>query len=212
MTTKMIEPVLRSICESRYRWLIVTGLTLVVGLVLLVPLVDVYLADRREKEALSAELEIASNNVGLLDRFEARVSAKLTELEKLEGRAVPEERVAGLRDELVSFARDTNCHVRRLVVGTPQSRPWLVDDDPITPRRDGQKTPETTNFTLEQRPVTISLSGSLMNLRTLLDRLYAQDMFVHTKSFELRPTSVNRKTLTLDMELVYFALVRGGGA
>jgi hypothetical protein len=185
---------------------------MVLGLVLLVPLVDVYLADRREKEALSAELEIAHKNAGLLDRFEKRVTAKLTELETLEGRAVPEERVAGLRDELVTYARDTGCHVRRLVVGQPQSRPWLVEDHPVKPRKDNQKTPEKTSFTLEQRPVTISLSGSLTNLRAMLDRLESHEMFVHTKSFELRPTSVNRKTLTLDMDLWYFALVRGSGA
>ena len=48
----MIEQALRKFCESRHRKLIVIAGTFIVGLVMVLPLVDVLRAGRDERESL----------------------------------------------------------------------------------------------------------------------------------------------------------------
>ena len=55
----MIEQTLRRFCESPHRGLIVIAGTFIVGLVLVLPLVDVYRAGHNDKTALLAELDSA---------------------------------------------------------------------------------------------------------------------------------------------------------
>ena len=147
----MIEKTLRSFCESRYRWLIVTAGTFVVGLVLVLPLVDVYSAERNEKAALLAELSSAHQVAENLDKYESRVAEKTAQLEKFEARTVSEESLPELRNKLMDLARETGCSLRRLNVETPTSRPWHQGDNPIeTPGQAGAKpNDEASSFTLE---------------------------------------------------------------
>lgn len=206
----MIEQVLRQFCESRYRWLIVTAGTFAVGLVLVIPLVDVYCAGRDNLEALLAELESSKQVAADLEGFEQRVTSKLTQLDELENRTVDEESLARLNDKFVDLAKEMGCNIRRLSVGSASSRPWVRGIDPTqgagTVKQDEQK----TGFVLEWRPVNVSLSGTSASLRGLLERVTTDKMMVHTKSFELYPAAGNRQSLTLDMELWYFTLTRRG--
>ena len=57
----MIEQALRRFCESKHRKLIVIAGTFIVGLLLVMPLVDVIRAGHDEKEALLTELESAQS-------------------------------------------------------------------------------------------------------------------------------------------------------
>ena len=207
----MIEQALRTFCESRYRWLIVTAGTFVVGLVLILPLVDVYSAEREEKAALLAELAAATQVAGMMDQLEARAAEKSAQLAALESRTVDDESLPALRTKLVELARETGCSLRRMNVGVPSSRPWHAGDNPIAGGTEtAAKSPDTaTGFALEWWPVSVSLSGGDANLRSLLERLEADGMLMHTKNFEMRPASGGRKTVDLDMELWYFNLERG---
>jgi hypothetical protein len=44
----------------------------------------------------------------------------------------------------------------------------------------------------------------------MLDRVAAANMLMHAKTVEMFPSSPSRQSLTLDMELWYFTLVRRG--
>jgi hypothetical protein len=207
----MIEQTLRSFCESRYRWLIVIGGTVAVGLVLIVPLVDVYSAERNEKTELLDELASAHTVAETITHFEGRVAEKTTQLKALEARTVDEETLPALRTRLVELSRETGCSLRRVNVGAMSSRPWHQGDDPIAVAT--TSTTKTgaldTGFSLQWRPVTVSLSGTNQNLCSLLDRMEADGMLMHTKNFEMHPASEGRKILNLDMEIWYFNLARG---
>lgn len=207
----MIERILRAFCESRYRWLVVTAGTFAVGLVLIMPLVDAYNAEREEKAALLAELAAATQVAGMMDQLEARAIDKSAQLAAWEARTVNEQSLPALRTKLVEMAREARCSLRRINVGSPSSRPWHVGDQPIAAGRvAGAKPAETaTGFTLQWWPVTVSLSGSDGNLRTLLERLESDGMLMHTRHFEMRPAGAGRGTVELDMELWYFNLERG---
>jgi hypothetical protein len=206
----MIEQTLRSLCDSRYRQIIVIAGTFIVGLVLILPLVDLYSAERAEKAALLAELSSAHQVAEKLDQYETRVAEKTTQLAKFEARTVSAESLPELRTKLMDMARETGCSLRRLSVESPTSRPWRRGDDPIeTPGPEVAKPGDATSaFTLESWPVNISLSGSDANLRSMLDRMDADGMLMHTREFEMHPASAGGKTLDVDMELWYFNLAR----
>jgi hypothetical protein len=206
----MIEQTLRRFCESKHRWLIVIGGTFVVGLVLVMPLVDVYSADRDEKTTLLADLDSAKRVAGDLKLFEKRVAEKLAVLQVYEARTVDDESLATLRGKLMEFAKETECSIRRLSVGNASSRPWAPGENPIAPVEGPKRAEAKSMFVLEWRPVSISLSGTSTGLRTMLDRIAASKMLMHAKSIEMYPSSPTRQTLTLDMELWYFTLARRG--
>jgi hypothetical protein len=206
----MIEQTLRRFCESKHRWLIVIGGTFVVGLVLVLPLVDVYSADRDEKSTLLAELDSAKRVAAELKQFEKRVGEKLAELQVYEARTVDDGSLPALRGKLLDFAKETQCSIRRLSVGNVMTRPWAPGEDPISPVEGPKRAESKSMFVLEWRPVSISLSGTSTGLRTMLDRIAASKMLMHAKSIEMYPSSPTRQSLTLDMELWYFTLARRG--
>jgi hypothetical protein len=174
------------------------------------PLVDVYFAGRDEKATLLAELDSAKHIAAELEQFESRVADKLAQLKVLEARTVNEDSLPALRGQLVDLAKDTGCNIRRLSVGAASSRAWVPGQDPVVPTVDAKSAETGSAFMLEWRPVSISLSGTSVSLRTMLERVANSGMLMHTKSFEMYPSSPARQSLTLDMELWYFTLARRG--
>jgi hypothetical protein len=206
----MIEPLLRRFCESKHRTIIVIAGTFVVGLLLVLPLVDVYCAGRNEKKAWLAELESAKQVAESLPLVESRVAEKIAQLQTFEQRTVDEQSLPALREKLVDLAKEAGCSIRRINVGSASSRPWSPGENPIAVTSDSKRNESNGGFLLEWRPVSISLSGASANLQNMVERVAAAGMLMHTKAFEMYPSSPSRQTLTLDMELWYFTLVRRG--
>lgn len=207
----MIEQTLRRFCEFEHRKLIVIAGTFVVGLVLVLPLVDLLRSGRDEQENLLAELDSARNVAGELETFEKRVAEKTAELKAFEARTVNEESLTTLRGKLVDLAKEAGCSIRKLSVGSMSSRAWQPGDDPKAPvasHKPGDNT--TSNFQLEWRPVMVSVSGTSANLRNMIDKVAESGMLMHTKSLDLYASSPTRQALTLDLELWYFTLARKG--
>ena len=207
----MIEQSLRRFCEFKHRKLIVIAATFVVGLVLVLPLVDVLRSGHDEQENLLVELDSARNVAAGLQAFETRVAEKTTQLKAFEARTVNEESLTALRGKLVDLAKETGCSIRKLSVGGMSSRAWQPGDDPTAPEVNRKPSDVTTsNFQLEWRPVMVSISGTSASLRNLIEKVAESGMLMHTKSLEMYTSSATRQTLTLDMELWYFTLARKG--
>jgi hypothetical protein len=208
----MIEQTLRRFCEFKHRKLIVIAGTFIVGLVLVLPLVDVLRAGRDEQENLLAELDSARNVAADLPKFEKRVSEKTAQLKAFEARTVNDESLTTLRGKLVDLAKETGCSIRKLSVGGVSSRMWQPGEDPIAPAANQKPNDAaaTSSFQLEWRPVSVSLSGTSASLRNMVEKVAESGMLMHTKSLELYPSSPTRQALTLDMELWYFTLARKG--
>jgi hypothetical protein len=203
----MMEQALRRFCEAKHRWLIVIAGTFVVGLVLVIPLVDSYSAGRDEKDDLLAELDSAQSIAADLERFEVRVKEKLAQLEVIEAKTVSDESLPVLRSNLVDLAKETGCSVRRISVGAATARPWSPGQNPIDPAAVKPAEGES-NFLLEWRPVSLSLSGTTGSLKSMVQHVADSGMLMHTKSFEMYPSSPARQSLSLDMELWYYTLTR----
>jgi hypothetical protein len=207
----MIEQTLRAFCESRYRWAIVTTLTLLLGCALLVPLVDQFLSGQELKNTITKELDQAHTIAEGLDQFQERVSAQVTALQQLEAKAVTEESNTEIRKRLRSLARDHGCTMRKLQMGSVALREWYTGDDPLaaSPEKPGQST--KTPFLLERWPLTMTVSGAMGNVRNMLDQMNRDGMLVHTKSLELFPDGQDGRNVTMQTELWYFALRRKAG-
>ena len=97
----MIEQALRRFCEFKHRKLTVIAGTIIVGLLLVMPLVDVIRAGRDEKATLLSELDSAQSIAAELQTFESRVTEKQSQLEAQQRQPLP---VAGrlFRDEFVA--------------------------------------------------------------------------------------------------------------
>ena len=203
----MIEQALRTFCEARHRSLIVIAGTFTVGLVLILPLVDVIRAGHDEKEALITELDSAKTVASGLEGFEARVMEKLSELKVQEARTVDDGSMPAQREKLVELAKETACSIRRISVGAASSRPWKPGENPIGPA-EAKQNESNSAFKLEWRPVSISLSGTSSSLLSMLERVSDSGMLVYSKSIEVYPTSPTRQTLTLDLELWYYTLAK----
>jgi hypothetical protein len=206
----MIEQTLRRFCELKQRKLIVIAGTFIVGLVLVMPLVDVIRAGRDEKATLFSELDSARSIAAELQTFESRVTEKQSQLKVIEARTVDDASLASLRGKLVDLAKETGCNIRKLNVGGVSSRPWQPGENPVDPAANTKPAEGGTNFQLEWRPVIVSVSGDSASLRNMVERVAGLNMLMHTKSLEMYPSSPNRQTLTLDMELWYFTLARKG--
>jgi hypothetical protein len=206
----MIDQALRRFCESPHRTLIVIAGTFVVGLLLILPLVDVYCAGRSEKAGLLAELAAADQVAAGIDKFNARLAEKLAQLQLLEARTVTEESLPALRGKLVELAKDSGCNIRRLSVGQAMARPWAPGDSPMGTATDSKRTELKKGVLLEWRPVSVSVSGTSASLRSMVERVTGAGMLMHTKTLEMYPSSPTRQTLTLDMELWYYSLANSG--
>lgn len=190
-------------CESPRRWLIVTGVTIVLALLIVLPQVDVYTAMRDEGERLRGELVESQRVAAELPAFEQRVQDGRKALDALEARTVNEETLAAFRNELVERVRQSGCQVRRINVGTTQGRPWVKQDNPLN---ESAPAGEPTPFVLEARPVSLTVAGNLSQVRALLGSMASDGKMAVLRSLDLRPAGANRKGVQVDLEVVYFAL------
>jgi hypothetical protein len=203
-----MEAIDRYACDflnSRFRRLIVISAILVIGLVMVLPLTDEYFALKQQRAQRLAELEETRATASSLERFESRVAETVAHLEKFEARAVSEGRLHEFRSHVVELARQSGCQIRRVHVGEAFARPWRADDDPRDIRVRGTKK-DQTSFVLRAQSFTMSVTGTITNLKALLGRLHDEGKLMHTKSLTLRPMGTDRKELTLEVESWLFDL------
>lgn len=195
-------------CESRHRTLIVTSATLVVALATVLPQVDQYLNLRAEQDEKAEQLVEAGSTAELLTTLRERVETTTAELEALESRTLPGEAVPDWRRTLVGMVRSSGCTVRRISLGAVRTRRWREKDRVLADAK--EKAGPDTPFSLETRPVSLSVTGSIGEVRDLLERIEGGGMLVHANGLELRPTRQDGREVQMELELWCFALERAG--
>ncbi len=204
-----LQELIDRFCDSPRRWLIVTGATFLVALATVLPQVDQYLSLRAEIEEQREQLAEAEQTATQLPHFRQTAKRTGAELGQLEDKTLPAQRVAAFRSQLVDLVRESGCQVRRIGVGNVRTRNWRENDHPLADSKanGGKKTP----FELETRPVSLSVTGGMNELRDLFARIEKHGMMMHAHSIDLRPTGRNSRVVQMEIELWCFALTRGGG-
>ncbi len=202
----MIEQTLRRLEQHPRQWLIVTAGTFVIGLVVLLPLVDEYQRMQLERAELEAQLaeceQLASNRKPLAER----VRVELAHLEQIEARTVSEDRIQPFRAEIVARVRASGCHLRRVATASMQRRPWLKQDDPLLPATAGKHDRDRTDYELTIQPITVTVSGTMPQVKRLLEMLEEHQPIGYAKNFSLRPVGTSTQEVVLELELWLYGL------
>lgn len=193
-------------CEDRRSWLVVIAGTLGLGLVLVLPQVDEYVAVCAEQSDVSEKLAAAQESAQQLPGFETRRAEQVEVIAERLGKTLTEQNEPDFRNNLVMTVREAGCQLRRLNVGAAVARPWGEGDHPLEKTYDKRRT--ATNFQLERRQVSLALVGPSSNVRRLIEQLERQDTQVHVQSLDLKPDRGDGRRAELTMELWYFTLAR----
>lgn len=204
----MNEQLLRRFCESPQRKLIVSTVTILLGLAVLTPLVDDYFDKKESRRTLAEELDHARETASQLPKLESQVAEVVDELRLLEGRSVSDETVSAYRNQIVELIRDSNCQIRRLDLASPVNRPWKDGDDPLQEGNASDSSRKATPFTLERRNIQLSVSGRTQDIYGLLERLEKDTTLAHPERLELHSESQSGETVTMELEMLLFALSR----
>lgn len=204
----MNESPLQKLADSQHRWLIVAIVTIIFGLLVMIPLVDVYFDKKESRSTLTEELDVARLTAEKLPEFEKRVARITSELEQIESREVTEETVSRYRSSLVEMVREAGCQVRRIDVSLPATRAWIKDDDPLEGKVVSGAPNTKTPFHLETRSVALQVGGTMENVQGLLKQLYKDNKFAYPRRVELQSTNSQDGDVTLELEMWLFALER----
>lgn len=202
-----MDDLIVTFCEDRRSWLVVIGGTLLLGLLLVLPGVDEYVAVCAEKEETADKLALAEQAAAQVDTYEARVAEKRQKLEQQLNKTLHDENQTEYRNGMVKLVRESGCQLRRLTIGEPVSRKWGKEDEPL--QKTFNKKLKPTGYQLHRRNVTLALSGPATNIRRLLDRFEKHETQVHLQKVDLRPRAGDGARVELTMDLWYFTLKRG---
>lgn len=188
-----------------HRWLIVTGVTFVLALLIVLPQVDELLEVRAEHDGLTARMDAAKQAVAILPQLESRVRELHEQASALQEQEVDQQRVSDLRKWLVETARQTGCNLRKADFGRPSVRRWHADDTPL-----GSSpvvgTSGPTPFDLETHTVTLTITGAPYEVREIMQEFDADRRIKHVQMAGLKPIGRGGGVVQLDLTIWYFAL------
>ena len=204
----MNESLLREFCESRNRWLIITIVTLALGLVIVLPIADDYFDNQENCRALDEELVHAKEAAASLPKFQQRVEALNKQVAELESLAVNDDTVGKYRSRLVDLVRETGCQMRRIDVNEAYRRPWMEEDLPLAEKQPRGKEGRPTPFVLDRRSVLLTVDGSTASIYALLEKLREGSTFMHLRRLKLNAANHVGNKVTMEIELWLFSLLR----
>ena len=205
----MIEAILqRCLTSRRRRWAVII-LTLGLGVVVILPATDEYSDSRDCRRRLRTHVADAHSDVAALDRLRQVADQKRTRLNQLEALAVPTDQVHLFRQEIIGWARGAGCQVRRIRTESPQSRPWHIGDSLPDTTAGGSRSMDDSPYRLNMHPLSLSVSGTLSGVKSLLDRLHSTDRLIRNRTLSIHPPGQdNRKQVVMDIELNLFNLTK----
>jgi hypothetical protein len=202
----MIETVIRRCLRGRGRvWLLII-LICGVGVMAILPGTDEYNDSRECRAQLAARLAEMRLRVANIDQQRRIAAEKRLRLEELETLTIPHDDLHLFRQEIVAWTRNSGCQIRRIHVGEPRPRPWHrgdslfeVDTSPAAKKPD-------TSYVLNSWPCSVSISGTLAGVKSLLNDLESSKRLISGNKMSLRPTPQNGEQVVMDLELTLFNL------
>ena len=187
-------------------WIVITG-TGMIGLALLWPAVDDYLAAKSVQDELNESLEKTKQGVDRLDHFANLVSQKKSALEQLQAKAQSDKTVGQFRNRVVQLVRQSGCKMRRVRLAQPSRRRWRETDDPFIFKSVADAGAET-QFDLRTQVLSISLTGSVKQISDFLTKIHQLDSFIHTMNLSLQRGHEGEESAALELDLLLLNLNR----
>jgi hypothetical protein len=210
-----VESMLRRMFEGRTRrWsiIIVNG---VLALALGLPAVDEYFALRHRKSELATQLDQAREQVQRTEDLQQRATLVAQALSTVKSRAVSDENTQAYRQKVVQLIRESGCQLRKLSMENTAIRDWRQDDHPLVrpkSQRGGGTKEESAKYRLRTQAVSLSISGTLSDVRKFIKSLHAEGKLMHTTQLAIRPGGRDRDNVVMELQFMLFGLERNGAA
>jgi len=202
----MIEPLLRRfLAYEKRKHAVIIG-TILVGLVVVWPATDEYIAARQRTHEARLKRDEAELAIAKLPQFTRLHELKAKELKVLADQLVGADAARKLQNDLMELGRQTGCIVLGAQLTEPSSRVWTENDHPLSGTGLKNKGAETP-FQLETRQLTLSITGPMGGLYAFLEGLHRVDKVIHAKEMAIKGGKDN-DTGTLDMKLLLFDLTK----
>lgn len=208
----MIEPLLRRFLTYEKRKEAVIIGTILVGLVVVWPATDVYIAARQRAQDVRVQREEAAVQIAKLPQFTRMRELKNNELVALTNRLVGGDAARKLQSDLMELGRKTRCTVLRAQLTDPSRRVWNENDHPVSGSR-LRNTGGETPFQLETRQLSLSIEGPDENLYAFLEGLHGVDKVIHARAMAIKGGNSagggkENENGTLDLNLLLFDLTK----
>ena len=203
----MIEPLLRRLVQHERRKSIVIVVTILTGLLVVLPAADEYNAARGRVNAAKGQLLEIQSQANDLPHFQKLFQVKAADLKKLESQAVSESVAERLQNELVEMVRQSGCTMRLIRPGDPLRRDWTTKDHAVRSLNVTDRG-ENTPYQLETRQISLSVTGSMPNVLEFLAHIHRLEQFIHSRQISLKRADEGGNTAILDMDLVLFNLIK----
>lgn len=202
-----IRPILQRFLDSSARhWAIIVAI-LVIGLTTVLPAADELSRSRQDRAQLEERAARMRSEVADLDELRRKARDEHNHLRELEALTVSADQVPLFRQQIVDWARKSGCQVRRTRLESPRSREWQEGDrlfGSIPAKRKKLDSP----YLLEMQPLSVSVSGTLSEVKHLLAQLHSTDRLIQCRNLSVSSSSDNRKEVVLNLELMLFDLTK----
>jgi Tfp pilus assembly protein PilO len=188
------------------RWAVIFAI-LGIGLTAVLPAADELNKSRRDRTQLEQLAARMRSDVAGLERVRSEATRKREGLGKLEALAVAGDQVPVFRQEIVDWAREAGCQVRRVRLDSPRSQGWH-EGGSLFELSSARRTKLDSPYVLQMQPLSVSVSGTLSKVRQLLNKLHSTDRLIQCRSLSVCPSRDDRREVVLNVELVLFGLTR----
>ncbi|QDU76154.1 hypothetical protein Pan97_31990 [Bremerella volcania] len=181
--------------------------TFVVALVTLIPAADEYSVLRERSGEAVRRLESATNDRDELSQIKTKHAEIQEALKTHQERMIDEDAAHAIRSSLVHFARGSNCHLRRVDLGPVRIRQWHEKDHPVetvTTAERGKK----TDFRLEVRELRLTLTGSIDEIESFLEKFETLDVNLSLQDMKLKSLDAEGDQIQLELALQLFGVRR----
>ena len=203
----MFSLMLQRLITHPRRGLIVMTVTLLAGLLFLLPAIDSYQHAGSRLSDLAAELDSHHDDISRLETWRSRCEEQRKQVAILEARAIATDELDGLRSRLVDVVHQSRCTLRRISIGEPRLRDWMNEgDNPLEDRPPEGATGETP-YLLETRQLALIAEGPLGEVKQLLAALEKTDGLIHAATMTVRQADHADGVIALEINMVLMNLV-----
>jgi hypothetical protein len=202
----MIETAIRRCLQGRGRFWILITLFCGVSVMVILPGTDEYNDSRECRARLAVRLAEMRQQVGNIDEMRRATAERQIRLGELDVLTIPADDLHVFRQEIVTWARNSGCQVRRIHVNEPASRPWRRGDSLSAVDAPSAAGKPDSLYVLNSWPCSVSISGTLAGVTGLLNDLESSKHLIASNKMSLRPTPEDRERVVMDLELTLFNL------
>ena len=200
----MNDRLLQGAQNPALRLWVALGVALGTGAVAGLPALDGYVARRGESRRLAKELAEYRDSLARLPELEKLMEQRDGPAHDSASQASSGDASHSFRSRVVELSRQARCQVRQIQLGEHRQGDWKKGDPPLqVPNKSSQEVKGP--YVLESQAITISLTGSLANVKQFMHLLAEEHRLIHTRRLSLKP-SPDAAQITLELEILLLEL------